>query len=59
MTNRNRFSGSAGLGYIGIAHNSLAKRTEGLLNGTIKPYRLSDYCILNPEIVETIFNRLK
>ena len=34
------------------------KRANELLNRKIKPIYLSDYMMLNPEIVETIMNNL-
>jgi len=55
MIKMRRFSGYSG---IGLACKDLHNRKKGLLTGQIKPFFLSDYIILNPELVETISNNL-
>ena len=54
-----RFTGNSKQSYLSQASKNLHKRIRELKDGTRKPRDFHDYAILNPEIVDTVFNRIK
>jgi len=53
-----RFKGKAS-GGLNKASKAYQARIKGLKDGTIKPYTYSDLIVLNPELVDDIFKRIK